>query len=55
MLLDASLLEAYWYNALEYAALIHNITPTWALNDLTLKEAWSGNKPNISHLRIFGS
>jgi hypothetical protein len=55
MLLDASLPEAYWYDALKYTALIHNVTPTWALGDLTPKEAWSGNKPNISCLHVFGS
>jgi len=55
MLLDADLPEAYWYDALEYATLIHNVTPTRALNNLTPEEAWSGNKPNVSHLRVFGS
>jgi hypothetical protein len=55
MLLDASLPEAYWYDALEYATLIHNVTPTRALGDLTPEEAWSGNKPNVSRLRVFGS
>src|SRR5258707_682749 len=55
MLLDADLPEAYWYDALEYTTLIHNVTPTRALNNLTPEEAWSGNKPNVSHLRVFGS
>src|SRR5258707_370804 len=55
MLSDTDLPESYWYDALEYAALIHNVTPTRALDNTTPDEAWSGNKPNVSCLRIFGS
>jgi Reverse transcriptase (RNA-dependent DNA polymerase) len=55
MLTDAQLPESYWYDALEYAALLHNVTPTRALDDMTPEEAWSGNKPDISGFRIFGS
>jgi hypothetical protein len=55
MLADADLPESYWYAALEYASHLHNVVPTRALDDLTPEEAWSGNKPDISALRIFGS
>ena len=55
MLLDANLPESYWFNALQYAVHIHNITPTRALTDQTPEEAWSGNKPDVSSLRVFGS
>jgi hypothetical protein len=55
MLINASLPEAYWYDALEYVALIQNVTPTHALDNITPDEAWSGNKPNVSRLRAFGS
>src|SRR5258708_28666655 len=55
MLVDASLPETYWYNALEYAAFIHNLSPIRALENMTPAEAWSGNKPDVSHLRGFGS
>ena len=55
MLHDASLPESYWYDALEHATLLHNVTPTRALHDVTPEEAWSGNKPDISRLRVFGS
>jgi hypothetical protein len=54
MLTDADLPEAYWYDALVYTAYIHNVSPTHALKDSTPKEAWSRNKPDISHLCIFG-
>ena len=44
MLLDTSLPESYWFDTLQYATLLHNMTP---------EEAWSGNKPDMSHLCIF--
>lgn len=37
------------------ATYILNRTPTKALRDITPEEAWSGRKPNLQHLRIFGS
>jgi hypothetical protein len=55
MLIDAKLPESYWYDTLEYAALLHNVIPTRALGDITPEEAWSSNKPDVSRLRIFGS
>jgi transposase InsO family protein len=48
MLNDAELPDTYWHDALQYAAHIHNISPTQALDDITPEEAWSGNKPDIS-------
>ncbi|KAF8498945.1 hypothetical protein F5888DRAFT_1595563, partial [Russula emetica] len=54
MLIDADLPESYWYHALQHAALIHNVTPTRALDNRTPEEAWSGNKPDVSRLRTFG-
>ena len=56
LLADADLPNTYWYDAVEYAAYLHNIVPTRSLDDdLTPEEAWSGNKPNVSLVRIFGS
>jgi hypothetical protein len=55
MLLNANLPKSYWYNALQYAVHIHNVTPTCTLKDQTPKEAYSGNKPDVSSLRVFGS
>jgi hypothetical protein len=55
MLLNATLPESYWFNTLQHAVHIHNVTPTHTLKDLTPEEAWSGNKPDISSLHIFGS
>jgi hypothetical protein len=45
MLTNANLPNSYWYNALKYATLLHNVSYTHMLNKLMLKEVWSGNKP----------
>src|SRR6266850_5999257 len=55
MLVDVGLPESFWYDALSYATHIHNVTPTHALEGITPKEAWSSNKPDISHLQVFGA
>jgi len=54
MLIDAELPDGYWWDALQYAALLHNVSPTRSLSDCTPEESWSGNKPNISRLQVFG-
>ena len=55
MLHDAELPESYWYDALVYAAHLHNVTPKCALEGITPDEAWSRNKPDVSRLRVFGA
>jgi hypothetical protein len=55
MLTDTNLPDSYWYDALEYTALLHNISHTCVLDNLTPEEAWSGNKPDISMYWVFGS
>src|SRR5713226_2526187 len=40
MLLNADLPKTYWFNALEYATVIHNLSPTHALENMTPVEAW---------------
>ena len=55
MLEDAGLPKSYWYDAVEYAALVHNVSPTRSLKgNVTPEEVWSGNKPSVAHLRVFG-
>ena len=55
MLTNANLPNSYWYDTLEYAALLHNVSHTCVLNNLTPEEVWSGNKPDISMYQVFGS
>lgn len=55
MLNDASLPNKYWGDAVLHAAHIINRLPTRALDsNTTPHEAYTGNKPSLSHLRIFG-
>jgi hypothetical protein len=55
ILTDATLPDSYWFDALEHAALLRNLSPTRALIDKTPEEAWSGTKPDVSSLRVFGA
>jgi hypothetical protein len=53
MLIDAALPKTYWFDALKYAATIHNLLPICAFENMMPTEAWSSNKPDISCLRVF--
>ncbi|XP_046472611.1 uncharacterized protein [Neodiprion pinetum] len=56
MIFDAGLETQFRAEAVSTAAYIINRSPTRGLQDLrkTPEEVWSGNKPNLKHLRIFG-
>lgn len=54
MLYDAGLSKQYWAEAVEAAAHIINRCPSRVIGHMTPMEKLTGNKPNISHLRIFG-
>jgi len=54
MLEDTKLPESFWFEAVKYTTYIHNATPTCALEDTTPEEVWSGNKPDVSCLHVFG-
>ena len=45
----------YWAKAINYANYIVNHTPTKALKNMTLEEAWTKIKPYVSHFCVFGS
>jgi transposase InsO family protein len=44
----------YWGDAVSTAVYVRNRLPTRALNGVTPYEAWRGEKPNLSHLRVWG-
>ena len=44
----------YWPEAINSANYIVNSTPTKFLQGITLKEAWSKIKPDVSHFCVFG-
>ena len=44
----------FWAEAVANAVYIRNRCPTRALVTITPQEAWSGRKPCIAHMRVFG-
>jgi hypothetical protein len=44
----------FWGEAVNTAVYIKNRCPTKVLDSKTPQEVWSGRKPNVSHLRVFG-
>ncbi|KAG7299880.1 hypothetical protein JYU34_016900 [Plutella xylostella] len=46
--------NCYWAEAVVTAAYIINRSPTKSLSNITPEEVWSGEKPDLSHIRIFG-
>ena len=54
MLADSKLPHRFWAEALSTAVHFRNRSPTKALGVVTPYEAWSGTKPDVSSLRVFG-
>jgi hypothetical protein len=44
----------FWAKMVNMAIYIKNRCPTKAVDSKTPQEAWTGKKPNVSHLRVFG-
>jgi len=51
----ANLDYRYWAEAVNTSVYLKNRSPTKAVANMTPEEAWTGLKPDVSHLRIFGS
>ena len=54
MLADSKLPHRFWAEVLSTCVYLRNRSPTKALEGITPNEAWSGIKPDVSLLRIFG-
>ena len=54
MLIDSKLPKRFWVDAVSTAMYLKNRSPSRPLQDMTPYEAWHGNKPSVSHLRVFG-
>ena len=54
MLIDSKLPQRFWAEALSTAAYLLNRSPTKSLNNKTPFEEWTGEKPRVNHLKIFG-
>ena len=55
MLQSKGLSLNYWAEAINCENYIINRTPTKFLKNITLEEAWSSIKLDVSHFRVFGS
>ena len=54
MLLSAKLPKSFWGEAVNTAAYLINRSPSTTLGFKVPEEVWSGRKPDLTHLRIFG-
>lgn len=54
MLKGKNLLKEIWEEVVSTTAYLLNRCPTKKLENVTLEEAWSGLKPNLNHLKVFG-
>lgn len=54
MIFDADLTKSFWAEAVATAAYIVNRSPTKGLTAMTPEEVWTGNIPDLNHMRIFG-
>lgn len=55
MLFDAGLDKKYWAEAANTAVYLRNRSVASGLNNKTPYELWTNKKPDLSHVRIFGS
>ena len=44
----------FWSEAVHIAVYIMNITPTAVVHGMTPEERFTGKKPDVSHLKVFG-
>eukprot|EP00253_Pinus_taeda_P029257 PITA_29257 len=54
MLNGVGLGQEFWAKAMDIACYLVNRSPSSALEDKTPQEVWTGKKPSLSHLRLFG-
>ncbi|CCO34485.1 hypothetical protein BN14_08585 [Rhizoctonia solani AG-1 IB] len=54
MRIDSGMADKYWGYAILHAANVSNVTPKRFLNGQTPEEVFTGKKPNVSRLQIFG-
>lgn len=54
ILVNANLPYSFWAEALSTATFLRNRSPTKAVCGMTPHEAWTGEKPRVDGLRVFG-
>ncbi len=53
-MVDKKMSDHYWAEAVETVVYIMNRTPTATVHGMTPEEKYSGKKPDLSHLKVFG-
>lgn len=46
--------KKFWPEVVQWTVYVLNRSPTQSVINMTPIEAWSGEKPRVSHLRVFG-
>ena len=46
--------KSFWPETINWSIHILNRSPTFAVQNMTPEEAWSGRKPAVDHFKIFG-
>lgn len=54
LMAEKNMPHCYWAEVVFMAVYIMNMTPTAAVHDVTPEERFSGKKPDLSHLKVFG-
>jgi hypothetical protein len=54
LMVDKSMPHHYWAETIVTTIYIMNKTPIAAMHGMIPKEKYSGRKPNLSHLKVFG-
>jgi hypothetical protein len=54
MLNGVGIAQELWAEAIDTARYLVNMSPSSASVDMTPHEVWSGKKPLVSHLKLFG-
>lgn len=55
LLFDAKLEKSFWAEAVNTAVYLKNRSPASGLGHKTPIEIWTGRKPDLSHIKLFGS
>lgn len=46
--------KSFWLEAVLWSTHVLNRCPTFAVQNMTPEEAWSGRKPSVDHFKVFG-
>ena len=53
-MVEKNMPKHFWSEVVHIAVYIMNRTPTIAIHGMTLEERFTGKKPDVLHLKVFG-